>query len=217
MSVVYILYTSFSNPLPKKHYAQYLKILPLNLQEKNFGYVRWQDKHLHLFGKLMLIKGLRLFGYNMASLENLKYNEYNRPYLDGDIDFNISHSGEYVFCAIAKNLKLGIDIEEIRDINFSDFNGIMSKEQWDFIFSSENCLKAFYKYWTAKESIIKADGRGLSISLENIHIKKDYGFYENNQWFLKELNIAKKYCACLATDKKNIMIDMRSINFDNKN
>jgi phosphopantetheinyl transferase len=35
-------------------------------------------------------------------LSKLKFNNYNRPDINKKIDFNISHSGEYIAAAIAK-------------------------------------------------------------------------------------------------------------------
>ncbi|WP_322020474.1 4'-phosphopantetheinyl transferase family protein [Clostridium butyricum] len=42
-----------------------------------------------------------------------KRTNYGKPYLDNTLNFhfNISHSGDYVVCAIDKNI-IGIDIEE---------------------------------------------------------------------------------------------------------
>ncbi|MDR2383938.1 MAG: 4'-phosphopantetheinyl transferase superfamily protein [Prevotellaceae bacterium] len=34
-----------------------------------------------------------------------------------------------------------------------------------------NPFFTFYDYWTIKESVIKAEGRGLSIPLKNIFVK----------------------------------------------
>ena len=41
-------------------------------------------------------------------------NQYGKPYLSEhpDFYFNISHSGEYVLCAIDNN-PIGVDIEEV--------------------------------------------------------------------------------------------------------
>ena len=51
----------------------------------------WEDRHASLYGKLLLKKGLQDLGQD-SSLTNLKFTEYNRPYLEGKLDFNISSS-----------------------------------------------------------------------------------------------------------------------------
>src|ERR1044072_4992363 len=139
--------------------------MPEPLQEKNLKYLRWQDRHAHLFGKMLLGEALQKFGLDSTCLHTLQYNEYDRPYIPGDIDFNISHAGEYVLCAIGRNVRLGIDIEKIHAVDFSDFENVMTDEQWKIIKNNDNPLKTFFSYWAIKESVIKADSRGLSIPL----------------------------------------------------
>lgn len=187
--------------------------MPISIQEKNSKYRRWQDRHLHLFGKLLLLSGLKDYGYSISILDEIKFNQYSRPYVDGNIDFNISHSGEYVICAIGKGLRLGIDIEEIIEINLNDFRQVMTYEQWYDIIDSKDPIRSFFKYWTIKESVIKADSRGLSIPLLDIHVNNDEVFYEDKMWYLKNLNFINQYCATLATNKQDVIVELRYIDF----
>ncbi len=48
-------------------------------------------------------------------------NHYGKPYLNGypNYYFNISHSGEFVVCAISNN-PVGIDIEQIKQIEYEE-------------------------------------------------------------------------------------------------
>ena len=216
MSVVEILYTSFKKALPDSEYSYYLKQLPPLLQEKNLRFLRWQDRHLNLFGKLLLCQGLSKYGYDQKILEKLTYNKYSRPYLNKDLDFNISHSGEYVICAIGKNVKLGVDIEEIKEIDFNNFKQVMTEQQWEDIYQSSNPTKAFFKYWTIKESMIKADSRGLSIPLLDIHVKDNLAYYNNQNWYLKEIVIDENYCSCITTNKQEVDIKLIETDFANR-
>ena len=61
-----------------------------------------------LFGKLLVIHGL---GINQT-LYNLYYSKYNHPCLSGAVDFDISHTENYVGCPISNSSKVGIDIEK---------------------------------------------------------------------------------------------------------
>ncbi len=107
------------------------------------------------------------------------YNNYDRPYINDIIDFNIYHSGNYVVCAIGQDLKHGIDIEKVQDIDFKNFKKVMTDMQWQDIIRSKSPGSAFFKYWTIKESVIKTDSRGLSIPLLDIHVENNKVIYDN--------------------------------------
>ncbi len=196
---VHILYTKITHDLPGEIYKKYLNYLPASLQSQYFRYRRWQDRASNLFSKVLLVKGLEKFGYDYSCLEKLNYNEYGRPGLPAEVDFNISHSGDYTLCAVSADMKVGIDIEEIKQVDFNDFESLMTSEQWQIIKSAENPLKTFFKYWAIKESIIKADGRGLNIPLLEIQINERLAHFETN-WYLTELNLDENYCASLAVN-----------------
>ena len=203
-----IFYTKFTTELSEKKYADYLEKLPSELQEKNNKIIPWQDKHAHLFGKILLREALMYYDYTPDSLEKLQYNAFGRPYLSDKIDFNIAHSGEFVMCAISAKVKLGIDIEQIQTIDFNDFELTMTNEQWQDIKNSINPTRSFFKYWTIKESVIKADSRTFLIPLPDIHVKGNIVNIDNHTWYLKELNFNENYVGYLAINHKNQEINM---------
>jgi 4'-phosphopantetheinyl transferase len=213
VSLIHLLYTSFDSPLEEQLYLNYLNILPVSFQEKNSRYIRWQDRHAHLFGKLLTLKGLQLLKYNDTILNSIQYNQYDRPFLNNHVDFNISHSGQYVVCAIAKDIKLGIDIEEVKKIEFEDFKEVMTDEQWKCITNSDNSYKEFFEYWAIKESVIKADSRGLSIPLTNIHVNGNIVTCEGELWYIKKIEMDENYCCYLACNKQHIKINTQRIDF----
>ncbi|MBJ6369817.1 4'-phosphopantetheinyl transferase family protein [Snuella sedimenti] len=216
MKVIEIFYTKFTEELPKSLFHDYLNLLPRNLQEKNSRILRWQDKHSNLFGKILLMEALKRHDFRSCTLKEIKYNKYKRPYFEADFDFNISHSGEYVVCAMGENIKLGVDIEKIVDIDFSHFSKTMTPDQWKEILFSINPSKTFFKYWTLKESIIKADGRGLSIPLLEIVDQNNIVHYENINWYINRIEIDKEYAMCLVTNNENLKISMRYVDFYQK-
>jgi 4'-phosphopantetheinyl transferase len=200
--LVTIYISEFEKPLPQELWDLYFKRLTPPLQERNVRFIRWQDRHAHLFGKLLLLEGLKNLNVNCNGFSDVKYNSYHRPFLPyADIDFNISHSGIYVLCAIGKNLQIGIDIEENKNISLEDFKNVMTPKQWEIINNDKQPCKIFYKFWTIKESIIKADGRGLAIPLDKLEIKNNTVQYDNRLWYITELNLTDGYACAIATNK----------------
>lgn len=90
---------------------------------------------------------------------------------ENDIEFNLSHANGLIACAITKSQPLGIDVE------YTERNSDTYKLAPRYFSESENRdLQTkpynkqpleFYKYWTLKESYIKACGGGLSIPLNH--------------------------------------------------
>lgn len=173
--------------------------IPKHMVEQASKYGRWQDFQACLLGKFLLAEGLQKYRIDKDILYEMKYTAHNKPYLDAGIDFNISHSGKYVVCVISKEFSVGIDIEEIRDTDISDFTDqFTDQEMWN-INHAEDKFREFFKYWTIKEAVIKADGRGLSVPLKNILVTRHVEV-EGNRWYFYEIDVDKCYLSHIATD-----------------
>lgn len=211
-----ILFTSFKKPFEPGLYSEYLSLLPVELRERNERFIRWRDRHSHLIGKLLLIEAFKLHGIEKDIWQKIEYNTYKRPCLTIDnFDFNISHSGDYVVCAIGENTRLGIDIEQHKKTDIHNFRKVMTLEQWEVINNAEYPIEEFYRFWTIKESVIKADGRGFVIPLDKLEVFNNTVFYEDKTWFIKELKIDNDCSASLAMSKLK-HFEFHEINFCNK-
>ena len=211
---IHLLYTKIPEDLPAAIYDKHLILLPDVLKDKYFRYRRWQDRAANLFSKMLLIRGLRHFGFDHRALEDLDYTDHGRPYLKGNVDFNISHSGDYILCGVGEGLRLGVDIEQVKEVEFSEFESLMTPRQWQQIKNAGNPFKEFFRFWAIKESIIKADGRGLYVPLKEIIISDNTAYYQK-KWFLKELSIDEHYCACLASNQEDPSITLELIDLNN--
>lgn len=99
------------------------------------------------------------------------YKDSNGKYQAGqNLHFNISHSGDYVACAISA-FPVGIDIEQHVKRDFSSFQLLWSEEERHLYPLHEQ--EAFYTLWTAKESYGKYKGFGLHTSLTEVTIHQD--------------------------------------------
>ncbi|NJL59723.1 MAG: 4'-phosphopantetheinyl transferase superfamily protein [Desulfobacteraceae bacterium] len=176
--MITVLYASFDEPLSEERWRYYISQVPPDIRNKILCYHRWQDRHAGLFGKLLLSEGLKRYGCSPENLNHLSYTAFGRPYINNsNLDFNISHSGQYVVCAITEHGKIGIDIEQIKPIDLSGFEKYMTLTEWEEIRQSEMPYHAFYSYWTKKESVLKACGYGLSVPLNKIVIDNLRAFF----------------------------------------
>ena len=211
MIEIKLIHTHFTEPLDDGLYDYYLAFLPKDLQIKNGQYRRWQDRHTHLFGKIFLIHLANKLGLDGAVLEKLQYTDHNRPFLVGSTDFNISHTGATVACAMVHGAKIGLDIEDYSEVDFADFPKIHNEELWEKIRCSEDPQAAFFDCWTTKESVIKADGKGLSIPLNEIVVEENRAQIGVQEWYTQRLRLYENMSCCLACNQSDFKVVIEKI------
>ncbi len=161
-----ILYAYISEENHNHLLKTYLNTFPPDFQKRILSFRNWQDAQLSLLGRLLLRYGLRI-NNGPERKYNIGYTSYNKPFLiDSDIKFNISHAGEVVVCVLSDSNDVGVDIEIIVDINIDDFESQMTIAEQNYIRLEKNSKIAFFDFWTKKEAVIKANGKGLAIQLQ---------------------------------------------------
>lgn len=97
------------------------------------------------------------------------YGQNGKPYFqDYPFYFNLSHSGEYVFCAISDR-EVGVDIQQFRPVDEVRLTRRFFSDEEQKIL--ERCLdreerrKFFYRLWTRKEAYGKLTGEGIVASM----------------------------------------------------
>ena len=90
---------------------------------------------------------------------SITYNKNGKPLVDF-CWFNLSHSGEYVVCAVSEN-PIGVDIERLDRLKKRPHYAFFTQREDSYINAAENFEKRFYTLWTRKEAYIKALGGRL--------------------------------------------------------
>jgi len=118
--------------------------------------------------------------------------------------WSLSHKPEYVAAVVSKE-KVGIDIEEVKPRDELLFARVASDQEWEL---REKSWDALFRYWTAKEAILKVIGIGIgglktcriiSVPDEN-HIVLDY----EGQVFLVEQLRYKNHIVSVLKDDNQI-------------
>jgi phosphopantetheinyl transferase len=99
-------------------------------------------------------------------------------------NLNLSHHGAWVFLASAPSELVGADVMTITpprpgecpETFFRDFEGCLTRNEWDAVRSCQHhghsaLFRAFFVFWTLKESYIKAVGIGLGLDLMRIEFE----------------------------------------------
>lgn len=120
---------------------------------------------------------LILAQYANTSAQDLQFssNKYGKPDLENShqLQFNLSHSGDWALLAVGKQYPIGIDLEQF---SHRSYEGIAEQ-----LFSDEECraLKrinsflrplVFFNIWAQKEAFIKACGLGLSYPTKDFNV-----------------------------------------------
>ncbi|WP_254563171.1 4'-phosphopantetheinyl transferase family protein [Dyadobacter diqingensis] len=212
-----LLYSCFDKPFEKDKFDSYLKQVPEWCRQKSLLFKRWQDRHTYLFGKLLLQRGLDLLKITDTSLLDYKIDIHGKPSFNKNLNFNISHSNNYVACVIDPKSIVGIDIEYIKtDINIFDFQQAFSKNEFQNILSAASPIEKLYTLWTIKESIIKADGRGINVIhlLDENNNDNGYLTLEDKKWFFSTFSIEDHIKVALASDVSISSVTRKKIVFD---
>ena len=144
-----------------------------------------------------------------------------KPQLQGlaGIDFNVSHSRGLVLIAISRAGAVGVDVEFI-DSGFAASGELLEMAR-DSFYSEEfrkiECMATdrerllqFYRAWTRKEAVAKADGRGLALAVDYISFpaeglgesKVSLGGGESGQsldYFVQTPDVGPNHLATVAT------------------
>ncbi len=84
---------------------------------------------------------------------------------DPSIQFNISHAGDLALIAVSRGLRVGIDVERVREVPEREaiLNGFFSEQEsaWLRSHEGEERTRAFFLLWTRREAAAKALGIGL--------------------------------------------------------
>lgn len=83
-------------------------------------------------------------------------------------DFNISHTSGCGVLAISDS-PVGVDVERIRPVNLKIAEKFCADER-EFIEKSEDCRRAFFEIWTAKEAYLKKEGTGITVPLNSFSV-----------------------------------------------
>lgn len=126
--------------------------------------------------------------------EDIVYGKYKKPSLRRypDIHYNISHSGRYMLCAVAK-VPVGLDIEFCRERSQEKLaRKILNNEEYEIYLNASDRQKCFFRYWVLKESYLKWTGEGITRDLDKLDM---------TQWW-KFLEIDQDYECCFYSEKE---------------
>jgi 4'-phosphopantetheinyl transferase len=101
--------------------------------------------------------------------------------------WSVTHKPEYVGGIIAST-KIGIDIEKIKPCSRALFRKTADEKEWKL--SDTDPFTLFFRFWTSKETVIKAVGTGIKdlLKCRIVQIIDDNNLvanYQNRDWIIE--------------------------------
>jgi len=123
-----------------------------------------QDRHLKGRAKTAALSGYARSALRLSArksgiiLEALLKMENGAPLPFSGTHWSLTHKSAYVGGVVA-GFRIGIDIERIRPVQDAFYRKTADADEWRL--GGEDPLQLFFRYWTAKEAVLKAAAVGL--------------------------------------------------------
>lgn len=134
------------------------------------------------------------------------------------LEFNVSHSGDWMAVAVASDLSLGIDIEIGRELRRASAlaQRFFSAEEakWILNLPEADRSEAFFQLWTRREALVKAMGAGLLTSLKELELEPGSGrpvglpgpWPSVTRWYLAQLDLPEGLIAAVAAPRPDVSV-----------
>ncbi|MBQ5816686.1 MAG: 4'-phosphopantetheinyl transferase superfamily protein [Oscillospiraceae bacterium] len=167
-----------------------------NERQQKIYKMRKREAQLHCIGAEICLS----CALNLPLPLNLKVAENGKPYIEGEREFNISHSGDFVVCAVGGGA-VGIDVERISRMREAVFERIASpleKAAAEKLSGSEK-NEYYCSVWTKKESLLKLTGEGIRKELSGVCTESanEHFYTEKLGDYLISLCTSKAESACI--------------------
>lgn len=197
-------------------------ILSQDEQNRANSFKFFQPRKLFILARVRLRQILSLYTGILPERMVFDYGPQGKPYLlnsggNGNITFNLSHSGEISVYAFSLNRNIGIDLEKPdRKVDFESLaKRYFSSGEYETIMDLPDGekQKAFYRCWTRKEAYIKGKGTGIAQLLDKVSVSCAPGeparLLSNRQepddvhkWSIEDLKEESPYIGALAYEGK---------------
>ena len=179
------LYKFDIRDMNKTEYNKWFSLMDEEKQKKVNRFRFDDDKKRTVAGEMLARKAInKLCGVPEEKIIFGK-TEKGKPFAENvDVQFNISHSGNFVVCAADKK-SIGVDIEEIRLVNLKVAKRVYTNDELFYLFGytptdnafdktpDSQMLVRFFELWTAKEAYLKYTGTGLVDNLKELSVDRN--------------------------------------------
>lgn len=168
--------------------SQFLKpvILPVPAEARRW-HPRQRVKFLSSHAREALTVSAKKCG---AELGELTKNADGVPLPSNGYFWSLTHKSLYVAAVVSPH-PVGIDLEEIRRVHDGLYHRVAGEDEWHLISGDDERKEMFFRFWTAKEAVMKAAGTGIKdlsrIKIRQIHDGQKIDlFFDGKLWKVRQ-------------------------------
>ena len=171
--------------MSETEYDKWFSLMSEDKKQKVSRFHFDDDKKRSVIGEMLAKKAVEEFCGVSAEDIILRAGENGKPYAENaDVNFNISHSGNLVVCAV-HDKPVGIDVEQIRNIELKVAKRVYTHNELFYLFGfnpaeedfclvpDEKMRLRFFELWTAKEAYLKYTGEGILAELKTLEVNPE--------------------------------------------
>lgn len=184
-----------------------------------------KEKERSICAGLLLRYAYLEAGYGIKDWQQVQIGKgvYGKPYIKGyeDFQYSLSHSGEWIVCAV-DIMPVGADIQEMKSWKMQMAKRFYHADEYDRLLAikendSDRRTREFYSIWTAKESVVKWNGRGIGAGISRYVTAQDYSHVydinERQMVHIRLYNELEGYMICVCSRMGNFPDKLKIVNF----
>lgn len=199
-------------------------LLDRDRQETVLSLRNRKEKEKCICAGLLLRYAFLEAGYDIKDWQQVQIEKevYGKPYIKGydDFQYSLSHSGEWIVCAVDM-MPVGADIQEMKSWKMQLAKRFYHADEYDRLLAikendSDRRTREFYSIWTAKESVVKWNGRGIGAGISGYVTAQDYSHvYDINKSQIVHIRLYNElegYMTCVCSKAGSFPDKLKIVN-----
>ena len=145
--------------------------------------------------------------YSRLKLGPLDKDKNGAPLPSNGIYWSLTHKNAFV-AAVCSPSPVGIDIERLRPVSQGLRKRLADPTEWDLAPTIDQAI--FFRYWTAKEAVLKAVGMGLT-GLSRCRVQRivdgDHLLltYDQQPWMVTHYRVRQDHLVAVTSDRVDLV------------
>ncbi len=166
----------------KRWLTRHVGLLSADENRRHGRFIFQKDRDQFLIARILLRSTLSRYLNVEPKDWRFQQNEFGKPEIKPGrrplpLRFNISHCNGLILCGVTVDCEIGVDCENIRRAIAIERLAprVLSVDEQEVLASvpASKRIETFFRFWTLKESYIKARGLGMTLPLQDVSFDFD--------------------------------------------
>lgn len=144
-------------------------------------------------------------GQGALPVAALVFPERGKPCWPGGLEFNISHTADWVACVATRGVSVGIDVEAVGRVSPAILRRVASSAE--VALAGATALGATH-LWTRKEAVVKAAGGTVSDARE-VTVSQAHAEFRGRLWYFAGPDMLEGQTLAIAAARADLSVELR--------